>query len=99
MKSGTIKVDGIDLSLVPRSLIRQRCFITVAQDPFVLGQASLRFNLDVSKRSPALVQISRTRTKLTGISKAFLFCPRRGHCRSSPENRNLVALRFGRSLN
>ncbi|KUI63067.1 ATP-dependent bile acid permease [Cytospora mali] len=47
-KSGTIKVDGLDLSLVPRSLVRQRCFITVAQDPFVLGQASLRFNLDPS---------------------------------------------------
>lgn len=44
---GSIKVDGIDLSLVPRSLVRQRCFITVAQDSFVLGQASLRFNLDV----------------------------------------------------
>ncbi|KAH8903310.1 ABC transporter [Coniochaeta sp. PMI_546] len=52
MKSGTIKVDGIDLSLVPRSLIRQRCFITIAQDPFVLGQASLRFNLDPSVSVP-----------------------------------------------
>jgi len=57
MKSGTIKVDGIDLSLVPRSLIRQRCFITVAQDPFILGQASLRFNLDVSH--PCKVQVPR----------------------------------------
>lgn len=46
--SGVVKVDGLDLSLVPRSLIRQRCFITVAQDPFVLGQATLRFNLDPS---------------------------------------------------
>ncbi|KAI0133901.1 ABC transporter [Xylariales sp. AK1849] len=44
--SGTIKVDGIDLSLVPRSLIRERCFITITQDPFVFGQATLRFNLD-----------------------------------------------------
>ena len=49
MKSGTIKVDGIDLSVVPRSLIRQKCFITVAQDSLVLGPASLRFNLDVRK--------------------------------------------------
>ncbi|KZL84742.1 atp-binding cassette [Colletotrichum incanum] len=46
--SGSIKVDGVDLSLVPRSLIRQRCFITISQDPFVLGQASLRFNLEPS---------------------------------------------------
>ncbi|KAF3012251.1 hypothetical protein E8E14_011229 [Neopestalotiopsis sp. 37M] len=48
LKTGTIRVDGIDLSLVPRSLVRQRCFITVAQDLFVLGHASLRFNLDPS---------------------------------------------------
>lgn len=45
--SGVIKVDGIDLSLVPRSLIRERCFITVTQDPVVFGQATLRSNLDV----------------------------------------------------
>ncbi|TIC97218.1 Canalicular multispecific organic anion transporter 1 [Colletotrichum higginsianum] len=48
VQSGTIKIDGVDLSLVPRDLIRQRCFITVSQDAFVLGQASLRFNLDPS---------------------------------------------------
>ncbi|KDN60706.1 hypothetical protein CSUB01_04114 [Colletotrichum sublineola] len=48
VQSGSIKIDGIDISLVPRDLIRQRCFITVTQDPFVLGQASLRFNLDPS---------------------------------------------------
>lgn len=47
IKSGTIRVDGVDLSLVPRSLIRQRCFITIGQDALVLSQASLRFNLDV----------------------------------------------------
>ncbi|KAF2715971.1 P-loop containing nucleoside triphosphate hydrolase protein [Polychaeton citri CBS 116435] len=45
---GSIKVDGIDLSMVPRSLVRQKCFITIAQDVFVLSQASLRFNLDPS---------------------------------------------------
>ncbi|KAK4444468.1 ATP-binding cassette-containing protein [Podospora aff. communis PSN243] len=48
IKSGTIRVDGVDLSLVPRALIRQRCFITVGQDALVLSQASLRFNLDPS---------------------------------------------------
>ncbi|KAI4600075.1 hypothetical protein KJ359_001176 [Pestalotiopsis sp. 9143b] len=47
LKSGTIRVDGIDLSLVPRSLVRQRCFVTIAQDLFVLGHASLRSNLDL----------------------------------------------------
>lgn len=44
---GTIRVDGVDLSLVPRTLVRQRCFITISQDVLLLGQASLRFNLDV----------------------------------------------------
>lgn len=52
MRSGTIKIDGIDLSLVPRSLIRQRCFITITQDSFILGPASLRFNLDPSTSLP-----------------------------------------------
>ncbi|TDZ30378.1 ABC transporter atnG [Colletotrichum spinosum] len=47
-QSGTIKIDGVDLSLVPRSLVRQRCFVTVGQDALVLSQASLRFNLDPS---------------------------------------------------
>ncbi|WYZ44670.1 hypothetical protein EsH8_VII_001106 [Colletotrichum jinshuiense] len=51
-QSGRITVDGIDLSRVPRSLIRKRCFITVSQDSFVLGQASLRFNLDPSASLP-----------------------------------------------
>lgn len=50
-QSGSIEVDGIDLSLVPLSTIRERCFITVTQDPFLLAQASLRFNLDVSTQS------------------------------------------------
>jgi len=47
IKFGTIKVDGLDLSLIPRSLIRQRCFITVSQDMFILAPASLRLNFDV----------------------------------------------------
>ncbi|OKL58645.1 hypothetical protein UA08_06138 [Talaromyces atroroseus] len=46
LNSGVIKIDGIDISTLPQSLIRQRCFITVPQDPFLLPQASLRFNLD-----------------------------------------------------
>ncbi|KAK1986922.1 P-loop containing nucleoside triphosphate hydrolase protein [Colletotrichum cereale] len=50
--SGSIRVDGIDLSLIPRSLVRERCFITIAQDPCIIGQASLRFNLDPSGTLP-----------------------------------------------
>ncbi|KAL0932221.1 ATP-binding cassette containing protein [Colletotrichum truncatum] len=48
LKSGSIKIDGVDISLIPRSLVRQQCFITISQDPFSFGQASLRFNLDPS---------------------------------------------------
>ncbi|OIW26584.1 ABC transporter [Coniochaeta ligniaria NRRL 30616] len=69
MKSGTIKVDGIDLSLVPRSLIRQRCFITVAQDPFVLGHSSLRFNLDPSASVPSETIV--TALQRTGLWSHF----------------------------
>lgn len=47
VSSGSIKVDGVDLSLVRRSVIRNNCFITVGQDPFILDQATLRFNLNV----------------------------------------------------
>ncbi|KAF4776651.1 hypothetical protein HER10_EVM0007842 [Colletotrichum scovillei] len=50
--AGSIKIDGVDLRLVPRSLIRQKCFITVSQDSFILGHASLRFNLDPSTTLP-----------------------------------------------
>ncbi|EFQ31083.1 ABC transporter [Colletotrichum graminicola] len=50
--SGRIKVDGLDISLIPRSLIRERCFITIPQDPFVFGQATLRFNLDLAASLP-----------------------------------------------
>ncbi|KAB5518710.1 ABC transporter [Coniochaeta sp. 2T2.1] len=65
MKTGTIKVDGIDLSLVPRSLVRQRCFITISQDECILGQASLRFNLDPSGSVPTEAIVSSLeRTRL-----------------------------------
>lgn len=48
---------------MPGSVIRQRCFVTIAQDPFVLDQASLRFNLDVSSYRP------RDSASLTSIAQ------------------------------
>ncbi|KAH9209825.1 P-loop containing nucleoside triphosphate hydrolase protein [Leptodontidium sp. 2 PMI_412] len=48
-QNGSIKIDGIDISQVPRSILRQQCFITVPQDPFVFVDASLRFNIDASE--------------------------------------------------
>ncbi|KAI1805949.1 P-loop containing nucleoside triphosphate hydrolase protein [Daldinia bambusicola] len=44
--SGTILVDGITISRVPRSIVRGRCFITVPQEPLLLNQQTLRFNVD-----------------------------------------------------
>ncbi|KAF5253662.1 hypothetical protein FANTH_1353 [Fusarium anthophilum] len=66
-QSGSIEVDGIDLSLVPLSTIRERCFITVTQDPFLLAQASLRFNLDPSETlSDSVIMKALERTGLCG---------------------------------
>ena len=44
--SGSISVDGTDVSDVSRSTVRQKCFISVPQDPFLLADATLRFNVD-----------------------------------------------------
>jgi ATP-binding cassette subfamily C (CFTR/MRP) protein 1 len=45
-RSGSITVDGTDISEIVRSAVRQKCFISVPQDPFLLPDATLRFNLD-----------------------------------------------------
>ncbi|KAH7255182.1 P-loop containing nucleoside triphosphate hydrolase protein [Fusarium redolens] len=68
-QSGSIKVDGIDLSMVPLSAIRERCFITVTQDPFLLAQASLRFNLDPSGTLPDIIIFKAL--ERTGLSGHF----------------------------
>ncbi|KAG9503391.1 hypothetical protein J7337_006236 [Fusarium musae] len=66
-QSGAIEVDGIDLNQVPLSIIRERCFITVTQDPFLLAQASLRFNLDPSETLPeSAIMKALGRTGLCG---------------------------------
>lgn len=45
-QTGTIEVDGIDISKVHLDILRQRCFITVAQDALLLSNDTLRLNLD-----------------------------------------------------
>ncbi|KFY06537.1 hypothetical protein V492_07977 [Pseudogymnoascus sp. VKM F-4246] len=47
-ESGSIRIDGIDISLVPRLLLRQQCYIVIPQDPFVFSNATLRANIDTS---------------------------------------------------
>lgn len=49
--AGTISVDGVDLELHSRTEVREKAFITVAQEAFFLPQASLRFNLDAESRA------------------------------------------------
>lgn len=46
MGKGSISVDGVDLSLVPLSAVREQCFITIPQNSFIIQEASLRFNID-----------------------------------------------------
>ncbi|KAH7134057.1 P-loop containing nucleoside triphosphate hydrolase protein [Dactylonectria macrodidyma] len=50
--SGSIEVDGESISRIPRSIVRKRCFITVPQDPFIIPEATLRFNLGASDSVP-----------------------------------------------
>ncbi|KAM0541198.1 hypothetical protein ACHAPJ_013338 [Fusarium lateritium] len=68
-QSGSIEVDGIDLSLVPLASIRERCFITVTQEPFLLAQACLRFNLDSSRSLPDRVILKALQR--TGLWRHF----------------------------
>lgn len=52
LQSGAIELDGVDISRVPLDLLRQRCFITVSQDPLLLSNETLRFNLDPDNTLP-----------------------------------------------
>jgi ATP-binding cassette subfamily C (CFTR/MRP) protein 1 len=46
LQDGSITIDGIDITRVRLDILRQRCFITVSQDPLFLANETLRFNLD-----------------------------------------------------
>jgi ATP-binding cassette, subfamily C (CFTR/MRP), member 1 len=46
LQSGSIELDGVDISRVRLDLLRQRGFITVSQDTLLLSNETLRFNLD-----------------------------------------------------
>jgi ABC-type multidrug transport system fused ATPase/permease subunit len=46
LESGKIELDGIDIKQVRLDLLRRRCFVAVSQDPLVLPNETLRFNLD-----------------------------------------------------
>ncbi|CRG86131.1 Multidrug resistance-associated protein 6 [Talaromyces islandicus] len=46
LKSGKIEIDGIDIKHVRLDVLRRRCFVAVSQDPLLLPNETLRFNLD-----------------------------------------------------
>ncbi|KAB8305120.1 hypothetical protein EYC80_004415 [Monilinia laxa] len=46
LQSGQIVLDGINIKKVGLDILRQCCFITVSQDPLLLFNELLRFNLD-----------------------------------------------------
>ncbi len=43
---GTIQIDGLDISQVPRTFIRDQALITIPQDPVIMPFVSLRSNID-----------------------------------------------------
>ncbi|KAI1820889.1 putative ABC transporter [Xylaria intraflava] len=57
LRSGKIEVDGVDVKQVSLDLLRRRCFVAVSQDPLLLSNETLRFNLDpdVSVSDEAIV--------------------------------------------
>ncbi|TGO69830.1 hypothetical protein BOTNAR_0006g00160 [Botryotinia narcissicola] len=46
LQSNQIMLDDVDIKKVGLDILRQRCFITVSQDPLLLSNETLRFNLD-----------------------------------------------------
>lgn len=46
VQSGRIEIDGVNITQIPHDFLRQRCFVAVSQDGFLLPSETLRFNLD-----------------------------------------------------
>ncbi|OAA63745.1 hypothetical protein SPI_03908 [Niveomyces insectorum RCEF 264] len=68
--TGHIRVDGIDLDRLPLAAIRERAFVTVSQDPFILPNASLRFHLDPTLMLPGVALM--TAIIKVGLQAVFL---------------------------
>jgi ABC-type multidrug transport system fused ATPase/permease subunit len=75
LQSGSIELDGIDIRRVSLDRLRQRCFVTVSQNPFLLPNDTLRFNLDPSISVPDDVLI----TALTTVGLWLHFCNGTAH--------------------
>lgn len=46
LRSGSIELDGVDISHVRLELIRERGFVTVSQETLLLSNETVRFNLN-----------------------------------------------------
>ncbi|TVY93597.1 ABC transporter [Lachnellula willkommii] len=46
LQAGKIEIDDIDIKHVRLDVLRERCFIAVSQDPLLLSNETLRFNLN-----------------------------------------------------
>lgn len=65
LQSGSIELDGIDISQVSVDLLRERCFVTLSQDPLLLSNETVRFNLDPdSSASDETIVSALTKTGL-----------------------------------
>ncbi|KAI8946261.1 putative ABC transporter [Xylaria longipes] len=70
LQSGKIEVDGVNIKGVCLGTLREKCFVTVAQDLFLLSHESLRFNLDPSASAENDV-ITNALTR-TGLLQHFM---------------------------
>ncbi|KAG2005232.1 hypothetical protein GB937_008929 [Aspergillus fischeri] len=52
VQSGQIELDGMDIRQVRLDLLRRRCFVSVSQDPLLLPNETLRFNLEPDELMP-----------------------------------------------
>lgn len=46
---GSIKLDDVDITLIPQDFLRERCFVTVSHYPLLLPFEALRLNIDPSR--------------------------------------------------
>lgn len=69
--SGTITIDGIDISTLPRDLLRQQCFVVAAQDAVLLPGETLRFNLDPSDDTETEEEAMTDALEKTGLWPQF----------------------------
>ncbi|EPE10420.1 abc transporter [Ophiostoma piceae UAMH 11346] len=69
VSDGNVCVDSIDLAGLPLKDVRQRAFVTISQDAFLLPAASLRFHLDPTESLSS--DVLEAALKKTGVLDIF----------------------------